>query len=97
MIWIGGLTPDFVLDVKVEGTSEGGVSHDFNDVSIALYRHVPDQAQGDAIAPVASKTMGYENAYKDVDCGFYYLEVTGEEGDYTVTWNAANLRIPVTN
>ena len=90
VIWIGGLTPASVLDVMVMGTSEGSVTHDFNAVSVTLYRHVPDQAQGDAIASVASKTMGFMTdgvVYKGLDCGFYYLQVEGEMGDYTVSWS----------
>ena len=91
VIWIGGLTPDVVLDVKVDGTTEGTVANDFNEVIVELYRHIANQSQADAIEPVASETTGYTDAYKDLDCGFYYLQISGEMGDYTLTWNAANL------
>jgi hypothetical protein len=96
VIYVGMLTPNAVLDVKVEGTTEGSVTHDYNEVSVALYRHIPGQGQGDPIASVASETDGFKEAptagttgaYKDLDCGFYYLAVSGEEGEYTLTWNA---------
>ena len=94
VIYLGPLTPHAVLDVKVNGTTEGSVTHDFNEVSVALYRHIPNQAQGDPIASVASETEDFMTegvAYKDLDCGFYYLAVSGEEGEYTLTWNAAGL------
>jgi hypothetical protein len=99
VIYLGGLTPDVVLDVMVAGTLEGGVTHEFNDVSFALYRHISGEGQGDAIDSVDSETMGFMEtpdagqvgAYKDLECGFYYLAISGKEGGYTLTWSAANL------
>jgi hypothetical protein len=88
-IWIGGLTPDVVLDVKVEGTTEGASTNDFNDVTVELRLHVPGEGKQDAIDTVTSETEGFEVAYKGVDCGFYYLEVTGEAGGYTLSWTFA--------
>ena len=87
-IWIGGLTPDVVLDVKVDGTTEGD-PNDFNKVTVELRLHVPGEGKQDAIDPVTSKTDGFKVAYKGVDCGFYYLEVTGDAGRYTLSWNFA--------
>ena len=99
VIYLGGLTPDVVLDVMVAGTLEGGVTHEFNEVSFALYRHISGEGQGDAIDSVDSETMGFMEtpdagqvgAYKDLECGFYYLAISGKEGGYTLTWSAANL------
>jgi hypothetical protein len=102
VIYVGGLTPDAVLNVKVVGTSEGSVTHDFNNVTVKLYRHIPGQGQGDAIAMVDSEVAGFKpadvsemhedgGAFKDLDCGFYYLTVSGEAGDYTIDWEASGL------
>ena len=85
-IWIGGLTPDVVLDVKVDGTTEGASTNDFNDVTVELRLHVPGEGKQDAIDAATSETDGFEDAYKGLDCGFYYLEVTGEAGGYTLSW-----------
>jgi hypothetical protein len=88
-IWVGGLTPDVVLDVKVEGTTEGSVPNDFNDVSVVLRRHVPGEGKQDAIMSAAEVTEGYGATYKNLACGFYYLEVSGEVGDYDLNWKFA--------
>ena len=88
VIWVGGLTPSFVIDVKVKGDSELPTGT-FNMPSVVLRPHVPGGKHQDPITPTASGTDGYEDAYKDLDCGFYYLEVTGEAGNYTVSWNFA--------
>ena len=88
-IWVGGLTPDVVLDVKVKGTTEGSVPNDFNEVSVVLRRHVPGESKQDAIMSAAVVTEGYGATYNNLACGFYYLEVSGEEGDYDLNWKFA--------
>ena len=88
-IWVGGLTPDVVLDVKVKGTTEGSVPNDFNVVSVVLRRHVPGESKQDAIMSGAVVTEGYGATYKNLACGFYYLEVSGAEGDYDLNWKFA--------
>jgi hypothetical protein len=86
MFWVGGLTPNSVLKVKVEGTTElpTGI---FNQVSVRLYPHVHDMEKQTAIDPAMSEMDG--DTYQDLDCGHYYLEVSsdaGEEGGYTLSW-----------
>jgi hypothetical protein len=75
-IWIGGLTPDYTLKVGIEPKSElpTGI---FNTVSVALYPHVSGKTKQSVIAPTEVDADGMAT-YKDIPCGFYYLEVTGE-------------------
>jgi hypothetical protein len=75
VFWLGGLTPDYVLHVKVKGDSELPTGL-FNDVNVKLYPYVVGEEKQAAVPPATSDMTGYE-AYKDIDCGFYYLEVTG--------------------
>ena len=90
VFWVGPLTPDSVLSVKIKGDTEfanrPGV---FNKVNVALHSFVTD-AEGKSAAEVAdmSETEGYEttNEYMGPSCGNYYLEVSGEMGDYTLSW-----------
>jgi hypothetical protein len=89
VLWIGGLTPDSVLNVKIKPETElpTGV---FNRVSIKLYPFVSGKEKQAAVEPGASKVTGFKDAYSGLDCGHYYLEVSGvdgEEGNYEVTWN----------
>jgi hypothetical protein len=75
-LWVGGLTPDYVLEVGIEPKSElpTGI---FNTVSVALYPHVSGKTKQSVIAPTEVDADGMAT-YKDIPCGFYYLEVTGE-------------------
>jgi hypothetical protein len=86
VFWVGSLTPDSVLNVMVDGKFESpnapGV---YNDVSVALYSHVPGATRSDAETPGTSEMEGYDE-YKGVDCNFYYLEVSGDEGSYELSW-----------
>ena len=75
VFWLGGLTPDYVLHVKVKGDSELPTG-EFNEVNVKLYPYLVGEEKQAAVPPATSDMSGYE-AYKDIDCGFYYLEVTG--------------------
>jgi hypothetical protein len=86
VLWVGPLTPDSVLSVKIKGDTESrnnpGV---FNAVSVALHSFVTDAEKSAAEVAGMSETEGYEE-YKGLSCGNYYLEVSGEVGDYTLSW-----------
>ena len=91
-IWVGGLTPDVKLDVKYKGTTEGSTSHDFNEISVMLRRHVAGEGKQDAIMADAMTTEDYMATYSNLACGFYYLEVEGVDGDmgdYELSWKFA--------
>ena len=91
-IWVGGLTPDVKLDVKYKGTTEGSTSHDFNEISVMLRRHVAGEGKQDAITADAMATKDYMATYSDLACGFYYLEIQGVDGDmgnYELSWKFA--------
>ena len=86
VFWVGALTPDSVLNVKVEGTFESpnapGV---YNDVSVALHSFVSGETKSVAETAGMSATEGYDE-YKGIDCNLYYLEVSGGEGGYDLSW-----------
>ena len=85
---IGALTPDSVLEMKAEGTSERAIGI-FNKVRVELYPHVPGTTRQQAIMPAAMPAMDGYAAYRNLACGNYYLEVTGamdEAGHYKLSW-----------
>ena len=88
VFWVGALTPDSVLSVMVEGTFESpnapGV---FNDVRVTLHSFVPDAEKSVAEMGVMSEDMEGYDEYKGPDCNFYYLEVSGGEGSYDLSWS----------
>ena len=88
VFWVGALTPDSVLSVKVEGTFESpnapGV---FNDVRVMLHSFVPGAEKSVAEMGVMSEDMEGYDEYKGPDCNFYYLEVSGGEGSYDLSWS----------
>ena len=90
VLWVAGLTPNSVLDVKIVGTSETGIGS-FNTVAVNVYQHMPGEeiapADRAAVMPGASAKAAFDHVYKDLACGFYYLEVTGTAGGYTLTWD----------
>jgi hypothetical protein len=97
VFWIGGLTPNSVLDVKVAGRTESGIGG-FNGVDVQLYIHMAGEeivpADRVAIVGAASEMMDLDTAYSDLACAHYYLEVivvadrAGDmtPGNYILTW-----------
>ena len=88
VLWVGGLTPDAVLEVKVEGASERATGI-YNQVSVTLYPHVPGTTKQPAVIPAALADADGYDTYRNLGCGNYYLEVTGvmeEEGHYKLSW-----------
>jgi hypothetical protein len=97
VFWVGGLTPNSVLDVKVAGRTESGIGG-FNGVDVQLYIHMAGEeivpADRVAIVGAASEMMDLDTAYSDLACAHYYLEVivvadrAGDmtPGNYILTW-----------
>ena len=86
VFWVGPLTPDSVLSVKIKGDTESANNPGvFNAVSVALHSFVTDEEKSAAEVAGMSETEGYDE-YKGLSCGNYYLEVSGEAGDYTLSW-----------
>ena len=86
VFWVGPLTPNSVLSVKVAGTYEAANSPGiFNPVTVTLHSFVSGGEKSPAEMAGESKMEGYDE-YKEVDCGNYYLEVSGEEGTYELSW-----------
>jgi hypothetical protein len=88
VLWVGPLTPNSVLNVKVNPETELlNKPGEYNVVNVALYSHVTDATKSDAEVPGTSEIEGYKDEYKGLDCGNYYLEVTGDPGgSYTLSW-----------
>ena len=86
VFWVGALTPDSVLKVMIEGTFESpnapGV---YNDVSVTLHSFVSGATKSVAETAGMSEMEGYDE-YKGLDCNLYYLEVSGGEGGYDLSW-----------
>jgi hypothetical protein len=80
VFWVASLTPNSVLKLTVKGTTEApnnpGV---FNMVDVALHSFVTGEEKSDA-------EEGEMGEYTGLSCGDYYVEVSGEEGDYELTW-----------
>jgi len=88
VLWVGALTPDAVLKVKVEGISERAVGI-FNRVAVELYPHLPGTTKQPVVMPAAAADADGFVTYRDLACGNYYLEVSGvmdEAGDYRLSW-----------
>ena len=88
VLWVGALTPDAVLKVKVEGTSERATGI-FNRAA-ELRPHLPGTTgEQPAVMPAAPADADGFVTYRDLDCGNYYLKVTGvmeEPGRYRLSW-----------
>ena len=86
VFWVGALTPESVLSLKVTGTFESpnapGV---FNDVTVTLHPFVTGAEKSAAETPGMSKTEDYDE-YKGLNCGLYYVEVSGATGGYDLSW-----------
>ena len=89
VLWVGALTPDAVLKVKVEGTSERATGI-FNRAAVEFYPHLPrTTGQQPVVMPAAPADADGFVTYRDLACGNYYLEVTGvmdEPGHYKLSW-----------
>ena len=89
VLWVGALTPDAVLQVKVEGTSERATGI-FNRAAVELRPHLPrTTGEQPAVMPAAPADADGYVTYRDLDCGNYYLKVTGvmeEPGHYQLSW-----------
>ena len=89
VLWVGALTPDAVLKVKVEGTSERATGI-FNRAAVELRPHLPGTTgEQPAVMPAAPADADGFVTYRDLDCGNYYLKVTGvmeEPGHYRLSW-----------
>ena len=89
VLWVGALTPDAVLKVKVEGTSERATGI-FNRAAVELYPHLPrTTGQQPVVMPAAPADADGFVTYRDLACGNYYLEMTGvmdEPGHYKLSW-----------
>ena len=88
VLWVGALTPDAVLKVKVEGTSERATGI-YNRAAVELYPHLPGTTQQPVVLPAAPADADGYVTYRDLACGNYYLEVTGvmeEPGHYKLSW-----------
>jgi hypothetical protein len=97
VFWVGGLTPNSVLDVKVAGRTESGIGG-FNGVDVQLYIHMAGEevlpADRVAVTGAASEMMNFDTAYSNLACAHYYLEVAVTPdragamtpGNYILTW-----------
>ena len=89
VLWAGALTPDAVLKVKVEGKSERATGI-FNRAAVELRPHLPGTiGEQPAVMPAAPADADGFVTYRDLDCGNYYLKVTGvmeEPGRYQLSW-----------
>ena len=89
VLWVGALTPDAVLKVKVEGTSERATGI-FNRAAVELRPHLPrTTGEQPAVMPAAPADADGYVTYRNLDCGNYYLKVTGvmeEPGHYQLSW-----------
>ena len=76
VFWVGGLTPNSVLDLMIEGATETGTGIT-NEVFVRVYRYLP----GEPIMPGArTEIMGgasddFDAKYENLACGYYYFEV----------------------
>ena len=89
VLWVGALTPDAVLQVKVKGKSERATGI-FNRAAVELRPHLPGTiGEQRAVMPAAPADADGFVTYRDLDCGNYYLKVTGvmeEPGHYQLSW-----------
>ena len=89
VLWVGALTPDAVLKVKVEGSSERATGI-FNRAAVELRPHLPrTTGEQPAVMPAAPADADGFVTYRNLDCGNYYLKVTGvmeEPGRYRLSW-----------
>ena len=89
VLWVGALTPDAVLKVKVEGSSERATGI-FNRAAVDLRPHLPrTTGEQPAVMPAAPADADGYVTYRDLACGNYYLKVTGvmeEPGHYRLSW-----------
>ena len=89
VLWVGALTPDAVLKVKVEGSSERATGI-FNRAAVELRPHLPrTTGEQPAVMPAAPADADGFVTYRNLDCGNYYLKVTGvmeEPGHYRLSW-----------
>ena len=89
VLWVGALTPDAVLKVKVEGSSERATGI-FNRAAVELRPHLPrTTGEQPAVMPAAPADADEFVTYRNLDCGNYYLKVTGvmeEPGHYRLSW-----------
>ena len=59
-------------------------------MKVTLYEHLynveiePEERV--AITHAVSTMTDLDAAYSNVNCGHYYLEITGDVGDYILTW-----------
>ena len=88
VLWVGGLTPDAVLKVKVEGASERATGI-FNRAAVELFPHLPGAMKQPVMMPAAPADADGYVTYRNLACGNYYLEVTGVmevPGRYRLSW-----------
>ena len=89
VLWVGALTPDAVLQVKVKGKSERATGI-FNRAAVELRPHLPGTTgEQRAVMPAAPADADGYVTYRNLDCGNYYLKVTGvmeEPGHYRLSW-----------
>jgi hypothetical protein len=89
VFWLGALAPNWMLELKVVGTStvEGDTGiGDHNEVNLELYQMGNDTALmlGEAADPSYDDQIG--GSMGGLTCANYYLKVSGGEGEYTLAW-----------
>ena len=100
VFWLGALAPNWMLEVAAIGRSTrvtGAGVGDHNEVMVELYRHSADgpDMKVDLDAPVDPT---YHNQTKSLDCGNYYIQVSGVgaggEGEYDLAWKVSAFDTP---
>jgi hypothetical protein len=89
VFWLGALAPNWMLELKVVGTStvEGDTGiGDHNEVNLELYQMGNDTALMLGVAADPSYDVQIGGSMGGLTCANYYLKVSGGEGEYTLAW-----------
>ena len=91
--WLGALSPNWMLELKVIGTGtvEGDTGiGDHNEVTLELYQMGSDMPVELMEADDPSYDYQVGGSMGGLTCGDYYLLVSGEEGLYTLAWKVSH-------
>ena len=90
--WLGPLAPNWMLELKVVGTSTVAMNSgigDHNEVQLELM-----QMGSGSVPLIQSDDPSYDlqvgGSEGGLTCGNYFLLVSGEEGEYTLAWRLSH-------
>ena len=90
--WLGALSPNWMLELKVVGTStvqgDTGVGN-HNEVNLDLHQMGTGSV---TLATADDPSYDYQigGSMGGLTCGNYFLLVSGEEGEYTLAWRLSH-------